>query len=392
MKIRENAFLIIWIPVILSYVLPVTIESNLQIELFGANFFIFNFLLLLLFFLPKYNNISIWNRKKILFWAFAMSVGIMLNDGQYRNNAFFTDISCGSTFLFTLYIFSFNQITYEQLSKLKKLLLVTFFVLALEIVIYALGFKEASSIRIIENTAGVNRIPTTIGSPTATAGVIYVLGACVFSLLNTKLAKGIFLLIWIFIVMLTLSRGSLLGLLIFLCVWFIRNVDIKRHLWKSIMILSIIIGGVFYSGMLNPIIERQNYRSDNEDSLSGRSEYWEKSLNLWALEPVFGRGLGNVQPRDEYENEDTMHTFPHNSYLLLISEQGLVGVLFFLSIFIPILFKMWRYAERDNFYLLLTILITVLNTETLFFFLIFEVPLFTFITISLIKNEKYCIY
>lgn len=65
--------------------------------------------------------------------------------------------------------------------------------------------------------------------------------------------------------------------------------------------------------------------SVTEDGATGRFEFWQLALESWASAPILGHGVASYYA--------TYRDAAHNSYLQVAAENGLVGVLLYLSVF-----------------------------------------------------------
>ncbi len=104
------------------------------------------------------------------------------------------------------------------------------------------------------------------------------------------------------------------------------------------------------------------------DSSQHRIELWKRSIDITKESPIIGKGLGtwrievlkfgnrNLQSEDNV----TFYQRPHNDFLWILSEQGIIGLLFFLSLFAIIFY-----------YLIKIIKITASENLTIFYYLLF---------------------
>jgi O-antigen ligase len=133
----------------------------------------------------------------------------------------------------------------------------------------------------------------------------------------------------------------------------------------AVIILSIIIYSRFdsFSTFKKQTISmsRYSYGSGGE-----RIALWKKSYRVFQENPVFGTGLGSWKIKVlnyghqglETENNLTFHQRPHNDFIWILSEQGLIGLLLYLSMVLIILLSLTK--------LMLT---TTDNSKKLFYFL-----------------------
>ena len=124
----------------------------------------------------------------------------------------------------------------------------------------------------------------------------------------------------------TASRGSFLSFMIsnlLVLGFFLFNKKIGFSKKVFYFVLPIIIIAI-----LIPIfkenfpLEWERLTAEDYGSGSGRLDLWQRSVSDWWENPIFGRGLGFALL--EYNH------VTHNTYLQVLSEMGLVGILLFL--------------------------------------------------------------
>ncbi len=104
------------------------------------------------------------------------------------------------------------------------------------------------------------------------------------------------------------------------------------------------------------------------DSSQHRIELWKRSIDLAKEKPIFGNGLGtwrievlkfgnrNLQSIDNI----TFYQRPHNDFLWVLSEQGIIGLVLFISLFIIIFYYLIQIIRKSK----------SIN-ETIFYYLLF---------------------
>lgn len=101
--------------------------------------------------------------------------------------------------------------------------------------------------------------------------------------------------------------------------------------------------------------EIQEYHyGDSRTSLGMRFDWWITSLRLIMERPVFGHGTGSYAREHERMIQGTkIETTdnPHNEYLFIAEQLGMVGLLAFLLLLLSQIFHSFRLREMDRFYL-----------------------------------------
>lgn len=136
------------------------------------------------------------------------------------------------------------------------------------------------------------------------------------------------------------SRGAIVGFSIGIVVWAILMI-FKSFSWKRVVITLMIllaIFTVFFSSdaIVNRFDRILRYQDDN--SITTRIRMWRTSYNLIKENPVLGIGAGNFTPTAHRYVQEVMsekawssiHQHPHNLYLQIPLEQGIISLIIFL--------------------------------------------------------------
>lgn len=156
------------------------------------------------------------------------------------------------------------------------------------------------------------------------------------------------------VLVVSLSRTALVVgcvLLLFLAVRARRSLRLPAVIAAVVFVLlSVILVVVLYPPVLNRFTE-----GDNVDvggvrvNTSGRSVLWEVTYRSAMRAPIWGHGPGNSKSviQQEFWLPGTDH--PHNDYLRIFNDLGLVGVALFWGGIFYLLIKCWRRARaRDE--------------------------------------------
>lgn len=129
----------------------------------------------------------------------------------------------------------------------------------------------------------------------------------------------------------TNSRGSILASLVSVMAYF----TIRYRSMKG-MAAGLILG----SGLLVFGPSRMSQLSSSEASAHGRVEAWYQGYQMLKSHPLFGVGQGRFVD---------FHTITaHNSFVLVMSELGIVGTFFFAGIFYYSFNWLWKYFCQNN--------------------------------------------
>jgi len=154
-----------------------------------------------------------------------------------------------------------------------------------------------------------------------------------------KILLGLLILMNIYCIMFLFSRGAYLGLAVGLFILF--------ALKKRALLIPLFLVILFWQTALpEKVKERigQTHDEFGELDLSAqrRIEVWERSLELFSRQPIFGCGFGTFR----YQGFDLGDT--HNIYVKILVEQGVVGLAFFLILIMLLLRQSWQLLRSGD--------------------------------------------
>jgi len=126
-------------------------------------------------------------------------------------------------------------------------------------------------------------------------------------------------LVILWAVLLTQSRGGILGFGVLLAFALRKRIGITASLAATV----ILVIGIMASGVL-----KRGEISVHEDSAAGRVEAWGNGVAMWKSSPLWGVGYGQFGRH----NEDQQGLTAHNSYVLCFAELGTLGYLLWLGL------------------------------------------------------------
>ena len=161
------------------------------------------------------------------------------------------------------------------------------------------------------------------------------------------LAKIVTIILSILLV-LTQSRGGLLGAMVALMV--VTLLHSRRWLLFWLVVLVITIAGIYRIGP-NTAFEMMFRQGDvlSDSSLQGRQELWAVAIYLIEEFPLTGVGLGVVE---SYILPDVDIKHLHNLYLQIGAEMGIFSLISHIAIYLIIFFLLLKQAlnQRSNPY------------------------------------------
>ena len=128
----------------------------------------------------------------------------------------------------------------------------------------------------------------------------------------------------------TYSRSGFLGIVIVLFLVFV-----KSH-WRATIPISVVGLGVYILIAEIPQLHARLFGIGHEisEGASGRFALWHKAISNWLESPIWGKGFAFFY--HEY------HEAVHNTYLQILVETGILGLLLFIGVIFVSLFALYR--------------------------------------------------
>jgi O-antigen ligase len=303
-KINKK-YLVLFLFFVLSLFLGINSSKNFFAGVYGlTKFFEFSFLALYI-----YKNIKIVN-KKIIFYCFSISLIFesLLSFLQYINQG-----SIGSLFYF------FGERQYSLQTP---------------------GVANASI-----NGQLVLRTYATFSHPNVLAGFLVITMFFLFLFLPKGGIAKTFLIFTLFLgtlsLFLSLSRTSIVAWFICLFLLFCFSVYKKYKKGKSNIKTSVFIGsaliilGLLFMFQNSLLAQRFLSTSLLDESIIQREDLFRQAINMFEKNPVFGVGLNNFYNNLNPFSEKIFLIQPvHNIFMLALSQAGIIGFLFLVSILV----------------------------------------------------------
>jgi len=174
--------------------------------------------------------------------------------------------------------------------------------------------------------------------------------------------KLIYLLLFIaclIILIATASRSSIIGCLISILFYiFAKNKNLSKVI-KSLIFFIIIIGLSYpiWKNQMEGILFKFEIQ-ENMDGSNSRTGMWNSRITEFKSSPVIGIGFSNVLEGSAGYRAEIDSIELGSSWLGLLSQTGILGLLSFLIMFISIFIRLWKIKNKDDTkYLLLSLLI-----------------------------------
>jgi hypothetical protein len=154
---------------------------------------------------------------------------------------------------------------------------------------------------------------------------------------------GLFLLATINLFYIAPGRTGMLVYIALIILTLLQRLSWKKLLPATILV-SIAVGITFFTSsnfsirVNEAVDEMRGYQAESSrTSLGMRFDWWQNSIDLIMQKPVFGHGTGSFQAVQEnlIKDGDTQSTDnPHNEYLFLAVQTGLVGLFLFVTLLV----------------------------------------------------------
>lgn len=228
--------------------------------------------------------------------------------------------------------------------------------------------------------------------------ILLVFSYLVFKLQKNQIAMLIVVVVFFIVILLTGSRSSLFPfcLSVGIYLW-----AIKKHIKKLTIVLLLLLGTIGFIALPHEVKTTistmitfwDEEKSHNEDvtgsSTSLREAQWESTKKILGEDILFGRGYGYVS------HEGTKHKemYGYESIIFThIFDNGVVGFLFFIFIYMFMYYKLLKFAQRKynrlrTHSLCLPLLLSGIMTNIAFpMFTVYVI--FYIMTVFTIKNDE----
>ena len=152
---------------------------------------------------------------------------------------------------------------------------------------------------------------------------------------------GLFLLTTANLFYIAPGRTGMLVYIALIGLTFFQRLSWRKSLTAMILVV-LVIGAAFFTSsnfstrVTEAVDEMRNYQAESSrTSLGMRFDWWRNSVDLIKQKPILGHGTGSfvIVQGELIKESDTQSTDnPHNEYLLLAVQTGLVGLFLFITL------------------------------------------------------------
>jgi O-antigen ligase len=168
----------------------------------------------------------------------------------------------------------------------------------------------------------------------------------------------------------TLSRSAILLWLVYLIILFGLSL-VEKYKKRNFNSLQVVLTALIILGIVaimvvqnNFIVQRFLTTNLSDASLVQRQELATQSLNMFWKSPIFGVGINNFFNNLKIgisEQNNFLIQPVHNIFLLILSETGIVGLLFAIYIFIKGIALAVKNKQKGKYFLLLIFAVIILG-------------------------------
>ena len=354
-------------PLFSRWFLPSSLEIPLTVIVFFIPFYLPNIFLFVFPLIAQKNtganNVSL----KILlgFQCFFCIIGALFS--TYPNIV--ASLFNGLLYFYAIGLALSYTFTPMQSQILKRVLFVSLILFTVEIFLFSTGVATFSGIQGTE-IDGIYRISTTAAAATGSAGLAFLLGVMSFYFYEKRVWGYVALALTLISILLLMTRGALLAFFMFVILYLIKYIKKSfRTFLKISCAVAVLFFIVYKLGYVDPVLERVQQSIEEHDVTSGRDVLIDNVLADFNENnnPITGLGIGNVYPTKDVRTCGIIPTFPgapHNAYVLVFAEQGMLGCLFFILFWLLVLIKTRK--KEILFPALLSVVLILFNVETVF--------------------------
>ncbi len=350
-------FCIVSIIIIPLLVIPSLIDDGLLPRFIVLSVFL---MLFSIYFFRKL-SIELWHRINLIDYLFIAFFGIHLLSITWAINsaeAIFSTMKIG---LFVLLYFLFKWLLNSYKEQALTTITWCICILSLILGIFALYQLYQVSLEVGFDRFTVSPVTGLSGNKNILSGTLYTLLPFLFLGVyrSNKKTRWIFILsivILIYLIWQLRTRSILFAGVIFALatVMYYLYGSLKYKLLKTVLIVTpfIAIGvfiTIFFLGYTSEVSEFLHLKEGTKTgTLAERFTIWEKSIQLYKQHPIIGVGSGNwkiafpevgFEGLQRAEQTTTFFARPHNDWIQILCETGIIGGLIWISLWITTLWK-----------------------------------------------------
>lgn len=228
-------------------------------------------------------------------------------------------------------------------------------------------------------------------------GVIYALGIVTEKAsIKRKIYAVLELLIYLYLVLVSGSRGGLLAITAAVVVYLLTYRNQKqKHIVRKLVLIALIVALIFVLIDYLPENLRLRFTISNiiEDGGSGRTELWAQALDLFANGNVFRKmfGFGTASIRWCFERYHYSEiNVAHNIFIETLAELGIIGLILYSTAILSFIKTAFKFKDKFAFSVIFCMLMMSLSTSIYTFKPYFNIMLYIIMlrNIQTVEKEK----
>lgn len=368
--------LLLVFPMVSHWLLPAGVEQQLIMGGGVFSFYLPNICYLIYVLLYRFHGpgVEVYSNKrlvpKVKSILFMMTLYALINLFIQDANHIFLAFTCCLNWIYGTYLFIRFPMTLTQIENTKYIIVPSLVILSLEIILFSTGVFQYSSTEGNDiaghEYSGIYRVSTTVGAATGTGVVIAILGMISTSKYTlNKYCRLLLFLMTTVAIFYTISRGCIITWIMYVSYYSfytLRHLKIYRKL-QFVLLACIIVFSLNKYDVFAPVFERTQTLSSDDNLDSGREERTEQAFFIGQSSMYMGVGAGQVFPDKTVSMyiQTPYRMAPHNFYMVLFSENGLIAVFSIILLLLTML-KGQKYSDPAVVGFILMILINF-NTE-----------------------------
>jgi len=369
------------LPIVLRWLLPITLENALTIEILYYKLFIpeLSYIILILF----YRKFKVKHKSIFVIAIFGLLYNLIVDILNF-GTSFLPNFVSGTDYFYSLFLISFLGLEKVNIRYIQYITVPSIIIISFQVILLSLGVINVEGVG--NNYGGeISRVNTTIGAATGSGIIIFLLVVTNYYVVSKKILSRIVFVIGVLAILLTLSRGAILCLLVFCFYILFNNIKLKNILFRFFLLGTSLIFLVFINYKIG-LLDMIENRIEKDDVTSGRDYRVQYGIDLFKQNPIFGNGSSyTIALKRASEDVITKSLYsPHNFYILILADYGIYGFLLVLISILLLLKRFRLYILNPLSIAIFSILIITFNTEIVFIY--FEYIAFFVIIISLNPN------
>jgi len=362
-NINDITFYLLIIPSIFRIIFPGSVDGKFTIFLNGMPFCLYDICLLLCLFISllknKLNSYCVY-----FFLCFETYILLQLIFRHYDDLLF---ASLNDIYFLLPIVASVFALKIEIKEKYRYIFYFVEFYLFMQVYLYSFGILTFRQTQNAETVYGIMRIGTTAGAATGTSVLVFLCYIITDFLEKNRMMKSLNFVLSFATVIVLQTKSVIVCYLVVLLYNIL--VYMKSGFFRKVLPVGIVSGMIVYVFSQNNILRYIFARFTAEDLLSGRKSRYIAALSYFNDSPLFGYGIGNIYPIEILQENGYIvknYVAVHNTYLLLLVENGIIGVLLLFAVaVIGVSYFSVDWKKKKTIVCILLLFCVVFNTETI---------------------------